>query len=233
MPAAALTAETVAPYDFLDLGCSRGRSLEYGRQRFGGSKGLGVDLNSTKVQEARDSGFDAIVGDARKLKVSKQVRWVQMMDFLEHLPDVDTAERVLASSANAATDFLFIFHPSFERKYYLHSLGLRLYWWDWRTHTNHLTIGDYCEMFHRLGLDQYRIRYKTPIPSAAHPYVLSTDEPPDQHEWDPAVHRPKPDVTFDRPVWRAQEIFVATRPMPNDEWDRLTAKFKPKPETPG
>src|SRR5690606_17793598 len=97
--------ETVdwSAYDFLDLGCSRGRSLEYGALRFEGGRGLGIDRNAEKVAAARARGVDAVVGDATDLGIDKQVRFALLMDFLEHLPDLEAVERTIASAAAAAT----------------------------------------------------------------------------------------------------------------------------------
>ena len=213
-------------YDHLDLGCGAGASLDYGGLRFDARRGIGMDINAAKVASARARGDDAVVGDATDIGVDKQVRFVLLMDFLEHLPDLETVQKAIAGAAAAATDFLFIFHPSFENEAYLREQGLRLYWWEWDSHTCHIRISDYCRIFDRLGLHRYKIRYVKRIADAGHPAVLRDDEPPNQTTFDPARHRPKPDLTFPEPLWRAQEIFVALRDLPGDEWARIVRPWK-------
>ena len=99
--------------DFIDLGASRGNSLLYCQKLFGG-RGVGIDVNPRKVEEARAKGLDVVLADARTLELPRGVRFVSACDFLEHLPDLATAREILAGVARAATDFIFIRHPSFE-----------------------------------------------------------------------------------------------------------------------
>src|SRR5690348_17309415 len=124
-------------YDFLDLGAGRGGSLAYAQRRFDAIRGVGVELKPERVAEARASGLHVVQGDATQLGVDGEVRFVSMMDFLEHLPGLDVVKDTLAAAAAAATDFLFVFHPSFEGEEYLAELGLALQWHRTRTHWSH------------------------------------------------------------------------------------------------
>ena len=205
-------------YDFVDFGCSRGGSIDYCQRRFSARKGLGIDLDPDKVRAARDAGYDAFVADARKVPKNTGVRFVSMLDFLEHLPSLDVVEQIIAVAADAAEDFLFIRHPSFEGEGYLAALGLRQYWWHWSGHTVHICISDYCQIFDRCGLRQYFIRYRGPILDSHHPTILTVDAPINQGEFDPAVHPSKPDIEFSEPIWRARDIFVALRSFEPREW---------------
>lgn len=101
-----------------------------------------------------------MLGDATELGLEKQVRFVSMLDFLEHLPDLDTVRAAIASAAEAASDFLFIRHPSFEGKEVLADKGLIQYWWRWSGHTAHSRIADYCVIFDLLGALPCAIQYK-------------------------------------------------------------------------
>jgi hypothetical protein len=212
----------LSAYDYLDLGSGDGGSLAVGAQRFGGHRGLGVDMDERKIAGAADAGFEVAYGDATRLEVTGAVRFATMMDFLEHVPSLADVERVIASAASAATDFLFIYHPSFEGEAYLRMLGLRQYWWDWTGHKSHVCIADYCAMFERLGLRQYMVRYVEPIIDSTHSSILRLDEPKNQHAYDASVHRARPLVAFEQPVWRAQEIFVALRSFEPEEWETVT-----------
>ena len=211
-------------YDFIDLGCGRGGSMNFCAKRFGAKGGLGVDLSVEKVREARAAGYDVIVADALSIPPGVSVRFVSMLDFLEHLPNLSMVEQVLAASARVATDFLFIRHPSFEGEAYLRTLGLRQYWWHWSGHTAHIHVSDYCAMFEKLGLAQYFIRYREPILDSAHESILNTDARINQGKFDPSVHSAKPFVEFSEPVWRAQDIFVALRSFEANEWRGIVGR---------
>jgi SAM-dependent methyltransferase len=208
-------------YDFLDLGAGRGGSLDYARRRFDAVRGVGVELKPERVSAARESGLHVVQGDATELGIDDKVRFVSMMDFLEHLPGLDVVKSTLAAAATAATDFLFIFHPSFEGEEYLAELGLALQWHRTRTHWSHIQVSDYAQMLDDLELRQYMVRYVKPILDSSHESVVHVDE---KHPgfFDPATHLPKPQVRFARPVWRAQEIFVALRPLRSEDWTRIT-----------
>jgi hypothetical protein len=212
-----------AEIDFLDLGSSKGGSIEYCRKRFEAGRGIGADLNERKVEQAKHAGFQAVRADAADLKLQKRVRFVSMMQFLEHLPDLATVERVINSAAASATDFLFIHHPSFEGEEYLSGEGLRQYWWHWRGHPAHVRVADYCNMLDRAGLRQYAIRYIDPITDSSHSAILPDSAPIDQLDYDHAAHGSKPFVRFPQPLWRFQEIFVALKTFEPAEWRRLTA----------
>lgn len=212
-------------YDFLDYGCREGGSLAFCRKRFGAGRGLGIDIDPRAVAATRAAGFEAVVADVavpREPLGAGLVRFVAMMDFLEHLPDIETVERVLGEAATTARDFLFIRHPSFEGEAYLTELGLRQFWWYWRSMRVHFDIADICTMFDRLGLHRYHVRYRLEIQDSSHPSVLRNDEAIDQHSFDPVRHRPKPVVGFTEPIWRAQDIFVALRPFAPEEWNKVT-----------
>jgi SAM-dependent methyltransferase len=209
--------------DFIDLGCGQGKSIAYCKKRFGASRGVGVDLDEKKVAQAREAGVDAVLADATTLDLDGQIRFVSMMQFLEHLPDLATVEAVVRAATRSAKDFIFIHHPSFEGEEYLEALGLRQYWWHWTAHPSHIKISDYCRILDDAGLRQYMVRYLGPVHDSTDPSILPASAPQNQHDYDPAKHGPKPDVEFRAPLWRTQEIFVALRPLPARKWNRITA----------
>jgi len=209
-------------FDFIDLGCSSGGSLRYCAKRFGARRGLGIDLSAEKADRARAAGFDVVQADALALPPQAQVSFVSMMDFLEHLPSLEVVEAIVGAASRAASDFLFIRHPSFEGEGYLAVLGLQQYWWNWSGHTAHIRVSDYCLMFERLGLGQYLVRYREPVLNSDHPSVIPAQLPKNQREYDPDLHPPKPSVDFEEPLWRAQDIFIALRAFDPHEWLRIT-----------
>lgn len=216
-------------FDFIDLGCSSGGSLRYCQKRFGAKRGLGIDLSAEKVDRARTAGFDVVRADALALPPQAQVSFVSMMDFLEHLPNLEVVEAIIGAASQAASDFLFIRHPSFEGEGYLAALGFQQYWWNWSGHTVHIHVSDYCVILERLGLRQYFVRYREPVLDSNHPSIIPAKLPKNQREYDPDVHPPKPSITFAEPLWRAQDIFVALREFDPHEWARVTGPT-PRPK---
>lgn len=221
---APLDAVDWSHYDFIDLGSFSGGSLRACTKMFAAMRGIGVDISAKNVQRSREAGFDAMQADAQSLDLTDVVRFVSALDFLEHLPDLATVEKVLASAARAATDFLYIKHPSFEGEHYLTSLGVTQYWHNWRGHTSHIRVCDYCEMFERLGLSSYTIQFGERITTTDHYSIIPAGLPIDQGRYDPTLHGPRPDITFDEPIWRVQHIFVQLRPFSNEEWRAIVEK---------
>jgi SAM-dependent methyltransferase len=210
-------------YEFADFGCSTGGSLNHCLKRFDARSGIGVDIDPIKVERTRAAGFDAALADLHKLEGSKSVRFVSMMQFLEHLPSLDDVEKVVAKAASLATDFLYINHPSFEEELYLAERGLRIYYHHWSGHTAHVTRDEFFAMFERLGLLQYHVRPIGPIESSAHEAILPTSAPINQHQYDPELHGEKPAIKFDRTIHQHMEFFVALRPFEADEWKAIVA----------
>lgn len=210
-------------YDFLDFGCSTGGSLTHCRKRFKAGAGLGVDIDPAKIREALANGLDALVADPHGLRGTKLVRFVSMMQFLEHLPSLKEVERAIAKAAELATDFLYIHHPSFEDEHFLLSQGLRLYYHDWHGHRTHVMWSDFSRIFERLDLLQYHVRPILPIRDSRSPVVIPSGAPRDQHEYDASRHGPKRFVRFPVPVFQHLEIFVALRAFESAEWSTIVS----------
>ncbi len=214
-------------YDFVDLGSSSGGSIDYCMRRFSARRGLGIDLQAEAVEQIRAQGFEALQADVLEFEFPPaSLRFVSMMDFLEHLPDSAGVEDVLCRAKSAARDFLFIRHPSFEDEHYLNAVGLKQYWTDWPGgHTAKLTVADFTGIFHRLGLNDYAICYRQPARDSEDPVILPLSAPPDQHHYDATQHDEKPQVVFPRLVYAQIDFFVALRPFPGAEWAQIVAPF--------
>lgn len=205
-------------FDFLDIGCSEGGSLRHCKRRFRAGEGLGIDLDAAKIAKVRAQGLEAVQGDVLELGAQGVVRFVSMVQFLEHLPDVTTVERVLAKAVGLATDFVYIHHPSFDDERYLVSKGVRLYYHDWSGHRCHLESRELFAMFERLGLLRYHVRPIRPVYDSRHPAILPLSAPRNQHDYDESRHGPKPLVHFDKPVFLHTEFFVALKPFEDSVW---------------
>lgn len=210
-------------YDFLDLGSSRGGSIEYCSRRFGARRGLGVERHPDKVRQLHEKGLDVLACDLFALDLPPaSFRFVSMLDVLEHLPDLATVERALGVARDLARDFLFIRHPLFDASPFLASVGLKQYWTDWRGHTAHILVSDFFEMFRRLGLQQVALNYRQPARDSDDASLLPLAAPPDQHHYDAALHGPKPRVVFPRSIHGQLDLFVALRAYDPREWASLT-----------
>jgi hypothetical protein len=210
-------------YAFIDAGCRTGGSVHFCQMRFGG-RGLGLDWHESDLEVARREGYAVAQCDIRSVDLPPGcVRFVSMMDFLEHLPDEVTGRRVLERLAGAARDFLFIRHPSFDDIEYLKGFGLKLGWTDWKEHPNMWRVEDLRRIFEELGWRDYRIHEDLPIRDSGHPGIVPLDAPADTYEYDEAAHGPKPQVAFDRVLYGKYDIFVRLNPnLSDEEWEGIT-----------
>jgi len=216
----------LADYDFLDLGSKKGGSIEYCVKRYSKNrlqrvKGLGIDLNPEHVKEARNAGFDVLEQDILKLDIKHKFKFVSALDFLEHLPNIAEAEKIVKKMTELATDFLFIRHPSFEDIEYLEPLDLKLTWSDWRGHTALMRTYDFANMFNKLGLKQYCFIYKKPIWDSSSPFIVPLSAPADTREYTKEIGK-KNDLKFIKPVYSQIDIFVSLRPISFKEWNWIT-----------
>ena len=206
------TAEPVLrDYDFIDFGCSKGGSIAFAKKAFKAKRGIGIDISPEKVAVARDAGFDAMLADARTLTAHpRAVSFVTMMDFLEHVPSVKDARTCIIAATTVARDFVFIRQPWFDTDGYLFSLGLKLFWSDWRGHPNAMTSLEIHNILSRHpNVERFRMYGSIPITSSADPAVHALTSPVDQHDWSAEIHPPKPHLHFDTPVYR-QIVCIAT-----------------------
>ena len=150
--------------DFLDFGCSNGSSMVFAKQRFGASKGIGIDIDPVKVAKARGAGFEAMEADASALRLPPGiVSFCVMSHFLEHLPGLRVAEKCIASACNVARDFVYIRHPWFDADYDLWKLGYKFYWSDWSGHTANIGAAQLDMLLRRAGAKAWTLYGLKPI----------------------------------------------------------------------
>lgn len=214
-------------YDFLDFGAGVGRSLDFCTERLGGRRGLGIEINEDKVRKAQDLGREVVLGDILALPDDCRVRFVSMMDFLEHLRTPKKVERILDVAVRCAEDFLFIRHPSFEDEAYLGELGLRQYWHDWGGHPSHLLLSDFARILDKLGVHAWSVRFRKPIRSSDDPTIIPLGAPRNQLAYDPETCGPKPSIEFAKPVHRMLDILVCLSPAGFDAAPQLLEAAKP------
>jgi hypothetical protein len=200
-------------YDFIDFGCSKGDSLIFGRDFLGGRYGLGIDIDSKKVQLSIERGEDAIVCDATEIGSYKNaVSFSSMAHFLEHLPGLPLAMKCIESAVNISRDFVFIRQPWFDADGELLKSGLKLYWSDWGGHKNPMTTLDFYRGIRGLRVKKpvdWAIFGSNRIYSSASKCILPLDAPANRHFYDAGKDGKKPFSMFPFPVY--QEIICVIR----------------------
>src|SRR3954470_1672683 len=80
-----LSALLRGEFDFLDMGCSTGGSIDMAKKLFSAKRGLGIDIAAKKIDAAHAQGCEAMVYDIANLPNKPCVRFCVMSHFLEHV----------------------------------------------------------------------------------------------------------------------------------------------------
>jgi polysaccharide pyruvyl transferase WcaK-like protein len=227
-------------YDYIDFGCSKGGSLAYGAKVLGGVRGIGLDVSASKVEQTRAAGYDAAQVDVTTLALLPDcARFVTMIDFLEHLPGYDLAAECIRAACTAATDFVFIRQPWFDSDGALLRGGQKLYWSDWRGHTNTMSSLQLHRAVSRIAkVKRFRLYARGPILDSSDAAVHPLSSPPDQHDWTAEAHPAKKNETFAMPVYRQvgciavmkDDPDLLTRLEASTKWSALLYDSKAKPQ---
>lgn len=202
-------------FDHFDFACSKGGSLNVCRTRYGGLKGLGIDIDADKVEAARKAGFTAIQWDLHSLPDAPMVRFTMLSHFLEHVPDPADVRAFVRKACHVSREFVLIQQPYFDADDWLAERGLKLYWSDWTGHPNHMTSQEVRSLVRDLRAEGLAITatlgFRGPITSSADRRLIPLSASKDQHHYDPAIHPPK-DMTiqFDPPLY-GETICVIAR----------------------
>ena len=208
-------------YDFFDFGCGAGRSIAWAQRKLGGRKGLGIDKSPAKLEAARAAGFDAVDLDILEMPRAKMVRFTLMRHFLEHLPHVDLAGKILWRACQVSREFVLVAQPYFDADGLLAQQGLKLYWSHWGAHPNRMTSLDFYRCLAHLKergiIRHFAIHFRGPIHSSDDVCVHPLASPRDQHDYDPAKHPAKPSVSFKYPIFREIVVIVGIESRPDPE----------------
>lgn len=181
--------------DFFDFGCSDGANIKYVQSVDSTMRGLGIDVDQKKIDLATAKGFSAINFDILSLPRHKQVSFVTMSHFLEHLPSVKMAEAMIKRSVDVARDFVLIRQPWFDSDGALLLQDLKFYWSDWHGHPNKMTSLDfYCCLRRALAegsICSFEIFGRTPVESSTDNSLIPLSAPVDQHRYDRDRHGEK------------------------------------------
>lgn len=212
-------------YAFVDAGCAAGASIDHCQRRFGLGRGLGLDWYQGDLDVARNNGFDvALCNLLEQDWPEKCVEFTSMVCFLEHLPDEQTALKVLERAARSSRQFLFVRHPSFDDIDYLAQFGLKFGWTDWSSHPNMMTTDDFRRIFKEFGWPDYSILPHMGHLDSTHRSIVPISAPRDTEIYDEAAHGPKPLVRFDHTVYGKFDIFVRLNPnLSEDAWRRIAS----------
>ncbi len=202
-------------YDFIDFGCSNGGSLRLGIEKFGGKRGLGIDIDPRKVAEAQKNGYNAKVADVTMLsKKDLSSRFVLMSHFLEHLPGYEHAKKCICSSVEIAEEFVYIQQPYFDADGQLFHHKLKFYWSDWSGHKFHMTALDFHNILNPLleqeKIDRFVIYGDQIVNSSANTSIHSIFSPVNQHHFDDSKHLKKASIEFDFPCYRQIIVLIIT-----------------------
>jgi len=196
----------ITDYDFFDFGCSNGKSLFYGVNKFGGKRGVGIDIDPNKVKQARynldkkdvSSIHTVVCEDITSLpEIKDKVRFTTCIHFLEHLFGCSYAEKVLESAINVSEEFIFVLQPFADKDSELFKLGFKTYYSDWTGHTNLMSSYDFykiCRNFYYDNKIKNFIIFATdPIYDSSSEFIHPIDSSFNQHSYDKDIHKPKRD----------------------------------------
>lgn len=211
--------------DYIDFGCSKGGSLEFAQKRFGGRKGLGIDVDSAKVERTRHAGFAAVTYDINDIPDKKMVKFVVMSHFLEHIPNHRDVKNYIRKACAISNDFVYIQQPFFDADSHLFTQGYKLFWSDWTGHPNRMTSLELWLVLRDLVREglclNYSIHAYKPIEHPSNPCVHPLTSPIDQHEYNSDIHPHKPlTVDFENNVFH--ELICLITLGDNDHSELLT-----------
>ena len=197
----------LSAYDFVDFGCSKGGSIDFAQKRFGG-RGIGIDIDATKVAKALAAGYDAVQGDVSELdpRQTGKTRFAILSHFLQHLPTFAVAKKCIVSACLVSREFVLIQQPYFDADPYLFNHRLKLYWSDWRAHRLPMTTFQLYRivvpLIARAIIKRAIIGCRSPIFNSSAPEIHSIHSPEGSFSWERGTHPVKTDLHFSFPVYR-------------------------------
>ena len=216
-------------YDFHDFGCSTGANIAYTNEVLPSLRGLGIDIAPPKVAAARESGHDAIVFDILELRERKQVSFVTMSHFLEHLPSLVVARSMIAKAISVSKDFVMIRQPWFDADGELLRRGFKFYWSHWSGHRNKMTTLDFyailSEALHAGRIQRFSMYGRSPVSGSDHVSIIPLSAPRNQHQYDVGTHGPKALEQFDFAAYK--EIVVRVDIGEAGQADALQSRMSP------
>jgi hypothetical protein len=203
--------------DFLDLGCSTGKSYEYVRKATGLRLGISLDTDADKVAKCREVNDLSFVFDVTGLPASAgSVSSAYMIHFLEHLGDAEIAQRIILAALSVTRDF--------DHDAALATLGLKTYWSDWSGHRNRMQSSDFLDLDNNPLVERVRAFGIDRITRSDHPAILPASALQDQHDYDAQRHGTKPSADIAVPCFR-ELLVVLQRPTMTERGNVALARI--------
>ncbi len=207
--------------DFLDFGCSTGRSLRWAQRTLGGVEGLGIDNSPQKVQRTVTGGFQAVNLDVSEIPDRKMVRFVVLSHFLEHVSDLALVRQFVIKACRVSTEFVLITQPYFDADGYLLQCGLKTYWSDWHGHPNLMSSMSLYQILRDAQAAghcaKFSICARDPILTSSDSRIHPLSSPKDQHHYRWFRDPPKPrQIKFETPVFAELVAFITMHGIDHD-----------------
>jgi hypothetical protein len=162
-----------------------------------------------KCKLVQDAGFSCICGNILDVDIpQKSVDFVTISHLLEHLQNYNEVGTVVRKACRTARQFVFIEGPTFDFDAYLRAREFKFYWSNWRGHPTHVRTDKIISILKAIKC-KYNMLVQYPlITSSASSDILPLSTRPEQFEYDPKKHPPKPIKEFDKPIFRSFVIFA-------------------------
>jgi len=210
-------AINIKKYDFVDFGCSVGRSMKFAQTVWSVEHGIGIDRSPYKVRKTQDQGFEAEVADlTSSLNFSGQTRFSILSHILEHIPDMYAVEDILNTASTISSEFVFVRQPWFDSDGPLAELGLKMFWSDWKGHPNRMTsLEMYLILKRQLDAEMisgFSIWGLGRVPSSVPGCIIPLDSGSDRKHYNPETDPPKEKVKFDFPCFQQLVAYIGVSP---------------------
>jgi SAM-dependent methyltransferase len=186
---------------FLDIGCKIGGSWNISSKfGFKPEEGIGIDINETHVQNAKNIGLNVRIGDATNLDFDDEsFELVISNHVFEHLPSRNDFDKAIQEALRVSSRWVYIAFPIFDHDEYLKELGLKTFYSHWTGHTCMVHLSELLEIFkeYRTNLEMIKL-LKDSNAKEIHPI----SSPIDQFEYNSDIHQPKPYFKFNREIYR-------------------------------
>lgn len=176
--------------DFIDVGSSKGGSVEYCMAKFG-KNGYGIDIDERKVKIAQEAGLD--VRHMSIFDVQDRAKWCTALHCLEHIDGYDNVKAIVDRMAHIGRN-IYVTFPYFDMDGQLFQWGLRPYWSYWKGHRNCMSTLTFHNILTDLGLD-YKVEYYGEVKYAHDPCIVPITAPVDSLQYNESMGK-KPFILF-------------------------------------
>lgn len=200
--------QDMSNYKFLDVGCKIGKSFAVAKE-FGYSdkQGFGIDINQKHINTFNASGYAGIVASATSIPFPDgSFELVIFNHVLEHMKGAENGKLALSECLRVASRVLYVGLPFFDEDAYLNSLGLKTFYSDWHGHPNKVHLKTLTTEW--LAGYKCEVNMMKKLTNSMFPEILPIGAPPDSGDYNPELHGPKPNIEFDRDIWREYTVTV-------------------------